>query len=54
MITSDARPQHDKADHPIYIGAHRQRQLLHLYWILAHKPPEEGEPYRDPPPPPWL
>ena len=30
----------------------RQRELLHLYWILAHKPPEEGEPYRDPPPPP--
>jgi len=31
----------------------RLRQLLYLYWILAHKPPAEGERPYSPPPPPW-
>lgn len=32
----------------------RLRQLLHLYWVLAHRPPAEGEPPYTPPPPPWI
>ena len=32
----------------------RYLQLAHLFWILAHKVPKEGDPPRDPPPPPWL
>ena len=32
----------------------RLRQLLHLYWILAHRPPKEGKPPYTLPPPPWL
>ncbi len=32
----------------------RYFQLLNLFWILAHKPPEKGEPPYEPPAPPWL
>lgn len=32
----------------------RYLELLNLFWILAHKPPKEGEPPYEPPPPPWL
>lgn len=32
----------------------RLHQLLYLYWVLAHRPPEEGETPYTPPPPPWL
>lgn len=33
---------------------HRLNQLLQWYWILAHRPPAEGEPPYSPPTPPWL
>ena len=32
----------------------RYLNLMHLFWILAHKAPKEGEPPRDPPLPPWF
>lgn len=32
----------------------RYLELLSLFWILAHKPPKEGEPPHEPPLPPWL
>lgn len=32
----------------------RYLELLNLFWILAHKPPQEGELSYEPPPPPWL
>lgn len=32
----------------------RLRELLHLYWILAHRPPKEGESPCTPPPVPWI
>lgn len=32
----------------------RYHELLHLYWVLAHRPPNEGGPKEHPPPPPWL
>lgn len=32
----------------------RYLQLLYLYWILAHRPPNPNEQPYDPPRPPWL
>jgi hypothetical protein len=32
----------------------RYLNLLHLFWILAHKIPTEGEPPYELPFPPWL
>ena len=32
---------------------HRHLELLDFFWLLAHKPPEEGEPPYEPPLPPW-
>ncbi len=32
----------------------RYLQLLNLFWILAHKPPQRGEPPYEPPTPPWI
>lgn len=31
----------------------RYLELLNLFWLLAHKPPKEGEP-RDIPSQPWI
>jgi hypothetical protein len=32
----------------------RYLNLMHLFWILAHKVPAEGESPYEPPHPPWL
>jgi hypothetical protein len=32
----------------------RYLPLLTLFWILAHRIPEEGDPPYEPPLPPWL
>lgn len=29
-------------------------RIMHLWWIVRHRPPEEGEAPYNPPPPPWL
>ena len=32
----------------------RYHELLNLFWLLAHKPPEPGELPYEPSSPPWL